>query len=91
MGGKKRTHPEDVDSDYLFSDFSQLSAFRSKDKASLTDSFLSPPKQQLGGSPFYQVWKRLWKRLTTRAFAFSLFEVGHLHTDRAAGPGGEPP
>ena len=43
-----------MDSDYLFGNFLQLSAFRSKDKASLTDSFRSPPKQVLGGSPFYQ-------------------------------------
>jgi hypothetical protein len=51
---KKRARQEDVDSDYLSGNFLQLSAFRSKDKARLTDSFRSPPKQVLGGSPFYQ-------------------------------------
>jgi hypothetical protein len=39
---------QDVDSDYRFGNFLQLSAFRSKDKASLIDSFRSPPKQETG-------------------------------------------
>jgi TolB-like protein len=42
---KKRACQEDVDSDYLFGNFLQRAAFRSKDKASLTDSFRSPPRQ----------------------------------------------
>jgi hypothetical protein len=44
-----------VDSDCRFGNFLQLSAFGSKDKASLTDSFsISAEKGVLGGSPFYQ-------------------------------------
>ena len=43
-----------MDSDYLFGNGLQRPAFRSKDKASLTDSFRSPPKHVLGGSQFYQ-------------------------------------
>ena len=42
-------------SDYLFDNRLQLSAFRSKDKASLTDSFRSPPKQVLGGHHFTSI------------------------------------
>jgi hypothetical protein len=49
-----------VESDYRFGNFLQRPAFRLKDKASLTDSFLSPPKQQLGGVTILPVWKWLW-------------------------------
>jgi hypothetical protein len=85
IGGKKRTRQEEVDSDYRFGNFLQLSAFRSWDKASLPYSFRSPPKQVLSGHHFTGMEVAL---VTPRrkAFAFSLFEIGHLHTDRVSGP-----
>jgi hypothetical protein len=71
--------------------FLQRRAFRSKDKASLTDSFRSPPKHVLGRSPFYQY----------RSGSGNASPHGHLPLafsrsticiqTGSAGPGGEPP
>ena len=45
----------------------------------------------MAGSPFYQYGSGSGNASPHGHLSLAFFEIDHLHTDRAANPGGEPP